>query len=408
MHIRTSKPRAVRPSIIALIVPCALAAAACDGDDAGPPSSVEIHPVLLRETVLRPTSEAAADELPSDNIAPGTAYRVLVYEVPELACVRSDTDDYLHIPEASTTPGGPGVLYAIPPADESRPVALVLHGNGLDFIEGATSLFTHMRPEDAEMFFTLQPSLTEYADISSRASAVRSIEATIDDQFVGQALERGWGIVLPGNCWGDAGHGEGEDVVFPEASRPYYAAGPRYGHTMDRGAWDWYRKTFPHDARREYSIGCSGGGQRSAQLLMRDPHATAASFIDSPADYLPGFLEEPVPAIFQLLAGLPIEVIMEGFFVGHYGGIEGARRASLGVRMMEAPIDTPIYLTYSLRDPLTTAPVTAQLVAALSSRAPDSDTRVFESGLSQHCQVSTAEGVTEALDWLLQFERTAP
>ena len=127
-----------------------------------------------------------------------------------------------------------------------------------------------------------------------------------------------------------------------------------------RGAGRHARARHPHDATREYSIACSGGGQRTAQLLLRDENATVASVIDSPADYLPGFLDEPRPQVFRLLGGLDgVEPVLEAFYVAHYGSVDAAAGESLGMRMDADGIDTPIYFTYSHLDPMASAPVTA-------------------------------------------------
>ena len=86
-------------------------------------------------TVVRPAGEAGSGDLTNRFLSPGRSFAVQQYEVPGLRCVRTDSDDYLHVPDVTTSPGAPAVFWAVAPADASQPVLITFHGNGLDFIE---------------------------------------------------------------------------------------------------------------------------------------------------------------------------------------------------------------------------------------------------------------------------------
>ena len=114
--------------------------------------------------------------------------------------------------------------------------------------------------------------------------------------------------------------------------------------------------------------------------LLADPSAVAASGIDSPADYLPGFKTDP-PALFGLLAQIPGYIdVLDNFYIGHYGSIEAAAQQSLGTQLAAQGIETPIYLAYSAKDTFTTNGITAPLVQALQARQPAARARVWNSG----------------------------
>jgi hypothetical protein len=253
-------------------------------------------------------------------------------------------------------------------------------------------------PDLARSLVAADPSLLGYVEIDNRNGAIRSIEGTLDSAYAAEALERGWGIVVPGNCWGDGGHGAGEVV-------DYYIRAPRYGHTMDREVWDWFRRTYRHDSAREYSFGCSGGGQRTAQLLLHDADATAASGLDSPADYLPGFRVDP-PGLFALLTNIPeFPAVLDGFYVGHYGSVAAAAEESLGTQLRSRDIMTPIYLAYSSQDTFVTNAVSGPLVEALTERLPAERAVVWNSNEPVHCQINTRERSRGVFDWLGQWRR---
>lgn len=383
--------------VSALLVALALAIAGC-GADRESEGRNSFAPVEIGRVLLRPTLEAGPGDVPSAFVSTGRTFEIRQYEVPSLPCVRSDSEDYLHVPEVTTRPGAPAVFWAVPPSGPDQPVLLVFHGNGLDFIEAEATLFTHASPRAAQQIFESAPSMAGFIEILNRAGAVRGVRGEAGSAHVAEALERGWGVVIPGNCWGDGGHHRGEVI-------DYYLEGPRWGRTMDDEVWRWYRETFAHDRDREYSYGCSGGGQRTAQLLLSDPDAVAASGIDSPADYLPGFEIDP-PGLFQLLASIPGYIdVLEGFYVQHYGSLDGAARQSLGTQLLERGIRTPIYLAYSPLDEFTTAAVTGPLVTALARREPTERSAVWNSGEATHCQINSRERAKTVLDWIFQWRR---
>lgn len=386
----------LRSGLVALLG-LLLLLAAC-GDDGEPSSSATFEPVEYGRARLHANGEAGAGELTNPHLSPGRSFEVIQYEVPSLPCVRSDSSDYLHIPEVTTQPGAPAVFWAVAPADASQPVLIVFHGNGLDFIEAEASLFVHKAPRAAEEILTSDPGNAGFVEILNRGGALRGMNGEIASAHVADALERGWGVVIPGNCWGDGGHHRGEVV-------DYYLKGPRWGRSMDDQVWAWYRARFAHDPQREYSCGCSGGGQRTAQLLLSDASAVAASGIDSPADYLLGFKSDP-PGLFQLLSSIPGYLdILDAFYVQHYGSFDGAAQQSLGTQLLPRHIQTPIYLAYSNLDTFATAAVTAPLAQALRDRQPAERSLVWNSGEETHCQVNNRARAKQVLDWLGQWRR---
>jgi hypothetical protein len=364
----------------------------------GTPPAQAFAPVELGRITLRPAAEAGPGDLANPHLSAGRSFTVVQYDVPQFPCVRSDTNDYLHIPEVTASPGGPAVFWAVPPVDRSQPVLMVFHGNGLEFIEAEASLLAHAAPQLAMTLLANDPGMAGYIEIDNRGGALRGMRGEFASAYVAEALERGWGVVAPGNCWGDGGHHRGERI-------DYYIPAPRYGRLMDDDVWAWYRARFAHDAQREYSFGCSGGGQRTAQLLLNDPLAVAASGVDSPADYLPGFETDP-PGLFQLISRIHGYLdVLHDFYSGHYGSLDGAAQQSLGTQLATRQIRTPIYLAYSTQDTFVTNGVSAPLVQALQARQPASRALVWNSGEPVHCQINTRERAKTALDWVAQWTR---
>lgn len=174
---------------------------------------------------------------------------------------------------------------------------------------------------------------------------------------------------------------------------------------MDEFVWQWYRRRFAHDSRREYSFGGSGGGQRTAQLLRSDPDAVAAAAVDSPADYLLGFRDDP-PGLFALLRGIPgYTAVLDQFYLAHYGSWEKAAAQSLGTQLLPRAIATPLYMVYSEKDPLVTAGVTRYLATALRQRQPPERQVVWNTNDGVHCQTQSRERADGVLDWLAQWHR---
>lgn len=391
-HQRSSRTYPRLPLLLGVLLVLALG---CGDDDESPQA---VAPVEFGRVMLHGANEAGPGELANRHLSAGRSFEVIQYDVPQFPCVRTDSNDYLHIPEVTTSPGAPTVFYAVPPAAASQPVLIVFHGNGLDFIEAEASLFVHAAPRAAQQLLQADPGMAGFIEIVNRGGAIRGMEGVFASPYVAEALERGWGVVAPGNCWGDGGYHRGERI-------DYYIAAPRYGRLMDDAVWAWYRKRFPHDRQREYSFGCSGGGQRTAQLLLHDQFAVAASGIDSPADYLPGFKADP-PGLFQLLAQIPGYLdVLDNFYVGHYGSLEGAARQSLGTQLAARGIETPIYLAYSVQDTFATNGTTAPLVHALRARQPAERAVVWDTGEPVHCQINTRERAQTVLDWLAQWTR---
>ncbi len=365
------------------------------GDD-GEPTALQLTARRIAVWQISAPNEPPRSNVSNPFLSPGKQFVAEIYEVPEFPCVRTDSDDYLHIPEATQSPGLPAVFLAVPPADPGAPVIMLFHGNGLDFIEALASLFVHAAPRTAAQLLQEQPGFAGFIEILNRGGAMRGLTGEASGAVAAAALERGWGLVVPGNCWGDGGHHRGEVV-------DYYIRAPRHGRSMDDFVWQWYRKQFGHDRAREYSFGCSGGGQRTAQLLLADPNAVAAAAVDSPADYLPGFKEDP-PGLFSLLQGIPGYLErLDAFYLAHYGTWENAAAQSLGTQLLERGIQTPIYLTFSRKDPLVTYSITRRLAEALGQRQPAGRQVVWDTGEAVHCQVNTRSRAEAVLDWLEQW-----
>jgi hypothetical protein len=389
-------PRLLRP--LRLLALCLTLVCAACGDDDHHDSDALLSATEIGRVALRPQGEARADDLTNRFLSPGRSFEVRQYEVPALRCVRTDSDDFLHIPDVTTSPGAPAVFWAVAPADPSQPVLITFHGNGLDFIEALASLLALKSPLLVGELLAADPGMAGYIEILNRGGALRGLVGEFGNAAMAEALERGWGVVVPGNCWGDGGFHDGEVI-------DYYIRAPRYGHTMDQFVWDWYRQRFPHDRSREYSFGCSGGGQRTAQLLLHDPLAVAASLIDSPADYLPGFQEQP-PGLFALLAGVPgAPAVFDAFYTGHYGSLAAAGDQSLGAQLLARGIGTPIYLSYSDEDTFTTHAVTRRLAEALSARQPADRSMMWNTGEAVHCQLNTRDRARTAVDWVAGWRR---
>jgi hypothetical protein len=382
-----------------LLVGAAAAALLCGcGDDGEPSRGDTFAPREYGRINVRASAEANSGDVANPHLSTGKVFEARQYEVPSLLCVRSDSTDYLHVPDGTTQPGAPAVFWAVPPADATHPVLLVFHGNGLDFIEAEATLFTHKAPRAAQEVLSADPGTAGYVEILNRGGALRGMFGEFGSAHVAEALERGWGVVVPGNCWGDGGHHRGEVIN-------YYLSGPRWGRVMDDEVWRWFRDSFAHDARREYSYGCSGGGQRTAQLLLSDPDAVAASGIDSPADYLLGFKDDP-PGLFQLLSSIPGYLdVLDQFYIQHYGSFAGAAAQSLGTQLLPRHIQTPIYLAYSNLDTFATNAVTAPLASALRERTPAQRSFVWNSGEETHCQINTRQRAAQVMDWLGQWQR---
>ncbi len=388
---RTPRRRSLLVGILLLVV------SGCGENDQLPQG---FAPVEVARVMLRPAQEAQAGDLTNTYLSAGRAFEVIEYDVPDFPCVRTDSSDVLHIPDGTTSPGGATVVYAVAPADASQPVVIAFHGNGLDFIEAEASLFVHKAPKVAQQLLVSDPGLEGYLEIVNRGGAIRSVQGEFSSAYVAEALERGWGVVAPANCWGDGGYHRGEWV-------DYYIPARRYGRLMDDAVWGWYRTAFPHDREREYSFGCSGGGPRTAELLLHDQSAVVASGLDSPVDYLPGFKSDP-PGLFSLLAQIPGYLdVLDNFYIAHYGSLDGAAQQSLGTQLAPRGIQTPIYLAYSDKDTFATNGLTAPLVQALQARQPAERAVVWNSGEPVHCQVNTRARAKTALDWLGQWKRAS-
>lgn len=181
------------------------------GDD-GEPSAGAPQARLVTALAVKSATEAGENGIRNGFLSRGRAFTVELYEVPEFPGVRTDSEDYLHIPEGTRTPGAPAVFFAVPPASATSPVLLLFHGNGLDFIEALASLFVHAAPRTAAQLLQEQPGFAGFIEILNRGGAMRGLRGEMSGAIAAAALERGWGIVAPGNCWGDGGHHRGKVI----------------------------------------------------------------------------------------------------------------------------------------------------------------------------------------------------
>src|SRR5690242_18308283 len=134
---------------LALCIEFALCVGGC-GEELRPASSNSFALAEYGRVRVKPSAGAEEGDLANTFLSAGSSFEVIEYEVPSLLCVRTDSNDYLHIPEVTTQPGAPGVFWVVAPADLSKPVVMVFHGNGLDFIEAEATLFTHAAPRTAQ------------------------------------------------------------------------------------------------------------------------------------------------------------------------------------------------------------------------------------------------------------------
>ncbi len=157
-------------------VPALLVFHAGCGSDAVPTGSPGFTPVEVGRTWLRPAGEAQSGDIENPFLSTGRAFEIRRYDVPQLLCVRTDSDDFLHVPDGTTTPGAPSVFWAVPPADAHQPVLLVFHGNGLDFIEAEATLFTHEAPRLASSLLATDLGMAGYVEILNRNGALRVLK----------------------------------------------------------------------------------------------------------------------------------------------------------------------------------------------------------------------------------------
>jgi hypothetical protein len=330
-------------------------------------------------------------------VSGGETLRGERYEVPGYQCLRADGTDWNALPAGATSPGESAYFEVLRPlaGTDSGTLVFMPHGDGLEFIEAIALEIYKPFPDLAATFGVDPLHGTRGVEQSTRKGAKRNIVSTSASRSAVALARLGATVVLPGNCWGDGGHGTGHD------GNGYYT-GRRYGGAFDHAVWVWARAELAHDPAREVAVGCSGGGHRIAEELIRDPSAFEAAIIDSPADNVREFLTDPRPDLldqaYTILRAKAFDAIMSQFYVGAFGNEDAAAQASLGVALPRGEITAPIYLAYSTHDPLVTLPVVQSLVDAVAARPAPSTVVAFD--LKQHCQLNTDETMAAATSWL--------
>jgi hypothetical protein len=378
----------------------ALALFAC-GDNKLP--SLQFKPALeLEYTIARgPDLDLNvgldSTERTSVHVRSTETFRGQRYTVPGYRCLRASDTEWTALPAGAKTPGEAATFEVLQPLDGTDYGILVFlpHGNGLEFIEAFALELYNRYPEFADEFGVDPDHGTRDVEQSTRDGAKRNVASTSTSLSAIALARLGATVVLPGNCWGDGGHGVGRD------GDGYYD-GPREGGSFDHAVWTWARAELAHRPEREVAFGCSGGGHRIAEELIRDPEAFRAAIIDSPADNVREFLTEPRAEIldqtYTILRAQAWDAVMDQFFEGIWDSKDAAAQFSLGAVLPEGQIATPIYFTYSTQDPLTTYAVTRGMADAMAGRPAPNKVVVHDEKV--HCQINSIARMSAATGWL--------
>ena len=330
-------------------------------------------------------------------LAEGVTLRGERYHVPGYRCLRADGTPWSDLPGAADGDGDPAQLEVLYPPEGVANGGLVFmpHGDGFEFIE-AIALETYKAFPDTAELYGVHPEHGERGvEQSTRWGATRNIVSTSLGRNAITLAQMGATVVMPGNCWGDGGHGDGDTTDG-------YYDGRRLGGLFDHAVWEWARTSLDHDAGKAVAFGCSGGGHRIAEELIRDEEAFSAVVLDSPADDASGFLEQPWPELigftYTLLRPELFDSIMSDFYQGAFGGEDAAEEASLGHALPGSSITAPIYLVYSTGDPAVTGPVVDDLADAVSARSAPSSVVALD--IEYHCQLDFPENMAAATAWL--------
>ncbi|HUS64939.1 MAG TPA: hypothetical protein VMZ28_10375 [Kofleriaceae bacterium] len=373
-------------------------------DEAPPPPefSAELaltYTIVAGDEPVDLNGDLDADVRSSAFVATDVTLRGERYRVPGFRCLRADGTPWAELPEASDGEGEEAQFEVLYPPDGVARTGLVFmpHGDGFEFIE-AIALETYKAfPDTAELYGVNPEHGTRGVEQSTRWGATRNIVSTSLGRSAITLAQRGATVVMPGNCWGDGAHGMGE-------STDGYYDGRRLGGLFDHATWAWARANLDHDAGKAIAFGCSGGGHRIGEELIRDQQAFAAVVLDSPADNTAGFLEQPwgelIGFTYTLLRPELFDEIMGDFYGGTFGGLDAAADASLGHALPDLAVDAPIYLIYSSGDPAVTGPVVRDLADAVGARSAPST--VVELDIEYHCQLDFPENMAAATDWLAE------
>jgi hypothetical protein len=388
--------RVMRFRSIALLLACL----GCGEDDA--PTLTFDQALELEYTIVAgadPDLNVAFDSTNRTSLyaGPGETFHGLRYAVPAYHCLRADGTDWNELPQAASAPGESAYFEVLLPlaGTDNGTLVYMPHGDGLEFIETFALEIYKPFPDLAATFGVDPVTGTRGVEQSTRKGAKRNIVSTSVSRSAIALARLGATVVIPGNCWGDGGHGMGRD------GDGYYQ-GRRYGGAFDHAVWTWAREQLPHDPARAVAVGCSGGGHRIAEELIRDPVAFRAAIIDSPADNVAEFLTDPLPDLLQqtytILRAEKFDALMAQFYAGVWGDRETAAKSSLGVGLAKRAIALPIYLTYSPKDPLVTFPVVRALVDEVAARPAPSIVVAYD--LEEHCQLNTDQRMMAATSWL--------
>lgn len=373
-----------RTCALRLAAGVALALAGCSGRPAGD--------FLLTSTGLSDDGDVENPFLSEDR-----RYSVTRIEVPEHPCVRRFGTPVEELPEGAELPGEPGLFFIVQPdeADRARgDIAFVPHGNSLDFAEHLVAFGARTYPRAFAFLDIDTEAHAGYAHQLTREFAEASAMIELRRAIVAGYIERGFTVVVPGNCWGDLGMGTGEAVTTELTA-------PRYGQVHDRYALDYAIERYHRPGGRIAADGCSGGGSRIGQQLQRDPEVFDLAVIDSPADDIGGFREAPFATFVQdayLIDGVATNQIMDNYMVGFGGSLDGIRQRSLGRRLgIDVHLNIPILYAISSLDPLTPPPLTYALRDALTDprRYSHPKARVIQTEAPVHCQFINVDGLRE-------------
>lgn len=328
-------------------------------------------------------------------------FTVKRYQVPGYRCLRKGGVDPRELPKAAETPGDAAIFDVMYPAEkpgDKTPLVFMPHGNSLEFIEDifTTSLKTLKVETDVRGYYEMFGTNPEQ---STREGAEFMTGGTANAPIAIAMARAGAAVVIPGNCWGDGGHGTGQ--VLSD-----FFAGERLGGSFDSATWMYAQDLVAHSHDREVAVVCSGGGRRAIEVLHRQWYAFDAMVLDSPADDVTAFLDEPRPELLHL-AGLALDddalgKVFERFWTGIYGGKDKALKASLADELDRNVVSPPVFLAYSTLDPVVTAPVTRRLVEAMTraeEKKPEKFTvRAYEQKV--HCQLNNDQDIAAAVEWL--------
>jgi hypothetical protein len=356
------------------------------------------EPELVRTYHVTATGEAAEGDVESSALLPGESYRVERYALRDFQCLREDGTDPRALPEGAVQPGAPAIFDVLYPAELTPDSALVFmpHGNSFEFIEDvfSTALRKLGVQEDVRAYYALFGGNPEQTTLTG---AEFLIGEQVKHASAVAMARRGAAVVVPANCWGDGSYGQGE-------VRRAFMLGERVGGAFDRRTWEYARRTLTHAKNKEIAVACSGGGRRTIELMQRDDAAFRAVVLDSPADDVTAFLDEPRGDLLALAGVLALseeemKQIFERFWKGIYGSKESAYKRSLADEVAAGQVKVPVYLVYSPIDPVVTAPVTARLVSALTNaNSPQFSVHAVDQRV--HCQLADASVIDPMLAWL--------